>query len=396
MFLTDFIYWFFVGIALIVYYIVPLRIRPYVLLSAGLLFYGYYAQKYVWLIGFEMLLVFALSRWLTVRKSRFMFMTGLLVIIGVLGYFKYSGMFVDTFNELLGFFDKPGLLRIEDIVIPWALSYITFELIHYFVEMYKGNLPKHGLQHFLSFSLFFPTLVAGPIKQFQKFMPELTTRFAWHHIVWGTARIIIGLFKKLVLADSLNLLTQTLSSSQTIALADTHMLWIELIAYSFVIYLDFSGYSDIAIGTARLFGIKIPENFNFPYLSRNISEFWNRWHISLGRWLGKYIYIPLGGSRVPQWRICFNLIVTLAVSGLWHGAAWHFVIWGLSHGVMLAVYNVYARQLKPYIHVPKWLSPVTTTIAILTTFSLVVITRVFFILPLSDAWFLLQRLFTFS
>ncbi len=393
MFITDFFYWFFVGAALIAYYAVPVRIRPFVLAGAGIAFYSLYARPFVLLIGAELLLVYALVRSSRIRSSRPLFITVVLLAIGVLVYFKYSGMLSDTLNELLRLFDFNGLPRLENLLIPLALSYITFELIHYIVEMRRGTLPEHKLQHFLSFSFFFPTLVAGPIKQFQMFMPELDKPFEGRNLVAGSGRILIGLFKKLVLADTINLLVQPLNTQQGIMQTEPGVLWLALVAYSLVIYFDFSGYSDIAIGTARLFGIVIPENFRFPYASRSIAEFWNRWHISLGKWLTKYVYFPLGGSRTTQLKTSFNLIATLGVSGLWHGASWHFVVWGLSHGVMLAIHRLYAKKLKPAIKIPRWAKPATGTLAVLGTFTFVVVTRVFFILPLYEAWVLLGRLF---
>jgi alginate O-acetyltransferase complex protein AlgI len=393
MFITDFFYWFFVAVALIGYYIVPVRARPFVLAAAGIAFYSLYARPFVLLIGAELLLVYALVRGQKIRSSKPLFVSVLLLAIAVLVYYKYSGMLSETVNALLQLFDFNGLPRLENLLIPLALSYITFELIHYIVEMRRGTLPEHRLQHFLSFSFFFPTLVAGPIKQFQKFLPELSNPFAARNLLAGSGRIVIGLFKKLVLADTINLLVQPLNSGQGMMNTEPGLLWLALIAYSFVIYFDFSGYSDIAIGTAKLFGITIPENFRFPYASRSIAEFWNRWHISLGRWLTQYVYFPLGGSRATQLRTSFNLIATLGVSGLWHGASWHFVVWGLSHGVMLAIHRLYAKKLKPYVTIPKWLKPATGTLAVAGTFGFVVVTRVFFILPLYEAWVLLGRLF---
>jgi len=392
-FLTDFGYWLFVLLAVVMYYILPQRSRPYLLLSAGLFFYFYFAGKFALMIVVEVLLIFALIHLHGKRRLGLLFYTALCLAIAVLVYFKYSGMLAETIQAIMPALARPGLFRIEQVIIPLALSYITFELIHYTVEMRRGRLPEHRLQHFLSFIFFFPTLVAGPIKRFEQFLPELKHRFSWHNMAAGTIRIGMGLFKKIVLADTLNLLVEPLNHTASIGQSSPAVLWIGLVAYSLVIYFDFSGYSDISIGTARLLGIKLPENFRFPYMSRNIAEFWNRWHISLGKWLTQYVYFPLGGSRGSHTRTSLNLVITLGVSGLWHGAAWHFVVWGLSHGLMLAIHRSYAKVIKPKLRVPVWCKPFTQTTAVLGTFGFVVVSRVFFILPVSEAVLLLCKLF---
>ncbi|MFD0715978.1 MBOAT family O-acyltransferase [Paenibacillus sp. GCM10027626] len=396
MFLTDAGYWLFVLVMLICYYVLPVVLRPWVLVGAGIIFYIVYTPQYALLTIVHILIIYGLVRLAWQRQDKKTFFTAALLLAALaLLYFKYSGMIVDSVNSILSLFSRASLPRIETVIIPLGLSYLTFEMIHYIVEMRRGNLPEHRMKHFLSFVLFFPTLVAGPIKQFQHFYPQLANRFESRNLAAGAYRILIGLFKKLVIADTLMLFVEPLHDGASIAQSPISVLWLGLVAYSFVIYLDFSGYSDIAIGTAKLFGITIPENFRWPYLSKNIAEFWNRWHISLGKWLTAYVYFPLGGSRGSQLRTCFNLIVTLGVSGLWHGAGWHFVVWGLCHGVMLAVHRLYAKLLKPKLKIPKRMAPFTNGAAMLLTFSLVVITRVFFILPLVDGMQLLQKLFLF-
>jgi len=392
-FLTDFGYWLFVLLAVVLYYVLPQRSRPYLLVSTGLFFYFYFAGKFALLVIVEVLLIYVLIHLHAKRKIGLLFYMALCLAIAVLVFFKYSGMLADTIQAIMPALANPGLFRMEQIIIPLALSYITFELIHYTVEMHRGCLPGHRLHHFLSFIFFVPTLVAGPIKRFEQFLPELKHRFAWHNIAIGVTRIGIGLFKKIVLADTLNLLVEPLNHASSIGHSSPLVLWTGLVAYSLVIYFDFSGYSDIAIGTARLLGIKLPENFRFPYMSRNIAEFWNRWHISLGKWLTQYVYFPLGGSRGSHVRTSLNLVITLGVSGLWHGAAWHFVVWGLSHGLMLAIHRSYKKLIKPKLRLPIWCKPFTETMAVLSTFGFVVVSRVFFILPISEAVLLLRRLF---
>lgn len=390
---TDWIYWLFVLVAVVTYHLMPHRVRPWVLFAAGVTFYYYYAGSYLFLLLAEVVIaimvVMAAAKW----TKRWIYPAGIIGAILVLGYFKYTNMMLDTLNELFSFLHQPFLPKAEQIVLPLGISYFTFELIHYLVERKRGTLPEHRPEGLLSFIFFFPTMVAGPIKQFQVFYPQLTSKFHIDHVMIGVTRIGFGMFKKLVLAGSIDLLAQPVYSQAGIAGSDTATLWISLVAYTFVIYFDFSGYSDIAIGTARLFGIVVPENFRFPYLARSVAEFWNRWHISLGSWLTRYVYFPLGGSRVSAPRVYLNLMATMTVSGLWHGAAWNFVVWGMFHGVMLCIHRFYVKQIKPSLKpVPKWLKPGTTTIAILITFFGVTISRVFFILPIVDGWDLMLRL----
>ncbi|KKO52520.1 MBOAT family O-acyltransferase [Paenibacillus sp. DMB20] len=393
---TDWFYWLFVCLAVAVYHVTPLRHRPIVLIASGVTFYSYYAGSFVFLLLFEAMAAFLLIQAATKRTARWIYAAAISGAILLLGYFKYSDMLIETLHDLLDYVHKPFFPKTEQMVLPLGISYFTFELIHYIVERKRGNLPEHKPAGLFSFLFFFPTMVAGPIKKFQHFFPQLTADFQASHLAFGAWRIGIGLFKKLVLAGSLDLLAQPVYSREGVMGADMETLWIALLAYTFVIYFDFSGYSDIAIGTARLFGFVVPENFRFPYLARSIAEFWNRWHISLGSWLTRYVYFPLGGSRVSSPRVYMNLMCTMAVSGLWHGAAWNFVVWGLFHGLMLCVHRFYIKRLKPVLKpIPAWVKPGTTLLAVGTTFFGVTLSRLFFVLPVADGWDLLLKLFGF-
>ncbi len=216
------------------------------------------------------------------------------------------------------------------------MSFFTFEFIHYAVDRRRGTCERGTTGEYLAFIFFFPTMVAGPIKRFQDFAPCLRQPSRDWPLDWsrGVTRILAGLVKKFAGADLLTSLTDHLNAADIDA-APRWALVVWLAAYSFKIYLDFSAYSDIAIGSARLFGLRVPENFNWPLLATNPAEFWSRWHISLTKWLTDYVFIPLGGSRGSQLSACRNVLLVMAVSGLWHGAGWNFVAWGLWHGVML-------------------------------------------------------------
>ncbi|MCR8845592.1 MBOAT family protein [Paenibacillus sp. SC116] len=391
---TDWLYWLFVLATFILFYVVPYRVRPYVLFAGGVTFYTYYAGSFIFLLLSEVIIALLLIYWATKKSSKWIYPAAIIGTVLVLGYFKYSGMLIETLQELFSFINQPFLPTVEQLILPLGISYFTFELIHYLVERKRGNLPEHKPIGLLAFIFFFPTMVAGPIKQFQVFYPQLQNRFQWENIPYGIGRIGIGLFKKLVLAESIKVIAAPIYTEAGIAQSDPTTLWIALVAYTFVIYFDFSGYSDIAIGTARLFGIVVPENFRNPYMARSIAEFWNRWHISLGAWLTRYVYFPLGGSRVSQPRVYFNLMCTMTVSGLWHGAAWNFVVWGMFHGVMLCIHRFFLKQIKPkFPPVPKWLKPGTTVLSIAITFFGVTISRVFFVLPILAGWDLTLRLF---
>jgi alginate O-acetyltransferase complex protein AlgI len=224
--------------------------------------------------------------------------------------------------------------------LPLGISFFTFEFIHYAVDRYRGATPAGKFSEYLAFILFFPTMVAGPIKRYQNFLPTLRSPSRLWTRDWdlGVTRILAGLAKKFVIADLLTAMTQHLNRAD-LAVASRWVLPVWLLAYGMKIYADFSAYSDIAIGSARLFGLRVPENFDWPYLQTDIGQFWRHWHISLYRWLVDYVFIPLGGSRCAPPRILVNLFLTMFLSGLWHGAGLHFVVWGLWHGMLLAVHR---------------------------------------------------------
>jgi alginate O-acetyltransferase complex protein AlgI len=230
---------------------------------------------------------------------------------------------------------------------PLGVSFFAFEFVHYLFEVRRGGEPiRHPLK-FVLFSIFFPSLVAGPIKRYTQFLPALeegSRRLAWQNVAEGMLRIGTGFAKKVIIADNLTLyIEQTQPQFAAVGLLTR---WMVLAAIAFRILMDFSGYSDIAIGFARLMGVVLPENFNWPYLARNLQDFWQRWHISLSSWIRDYVYIPLGGSRHGPARRVLNGLVAFGLCGLWHGAAWNFVLWGLYHGVGLALCAVYAQVPK--------------------------------------------------
>jgi alginate O-acetyltransferase complex protein AlgI len=280
--------------------------------------------------------------------------------------------------------------------LPLGISFFTFEFIHYAVDRYRGATPAGKFGEYLAFILFFPTMVAGPIKRYQDFQPKLANP----SIIWdqdwqiGITRILVGLAKKFMIADLLTAFTNHLNHAD-IAAAQRWVLPIWLFAYGMKIYFDFSAYSDIAIGSARLFGIKVPENFDWPYLRTNISEFWRHWHMSLYKWLVDYVFIPLGGSRKNPPRVYLNVLITMFISGLWHGAGLNFIVWGLWHGLLLAGHRLWSNW-RASLAAGDAVSTAPVAIKIaswLLTFILVNLGWAFFCMDLPTAIFFFRRLF---
>lgn len=308
-------------------------------------------------------------------------MVGLVVAANLitLGIFKYATFTISCLKDSLDLvgvdFKEPHL----HILLPLGISFFVFEFIHYAVEVYRGKPLVKSLIDFSLFASFFPTQIAGPIKRYMDFIPQLSipAKFKWEYVDQGMNLILMGLFKKLILGDNLALAVEAgFAHPANFGSVD---LWLIAYAYAFQIFFDFSGYTDIARGSALLFGYKVPINFNLPYISANVSDFWHRWHISLSTWLRDYLYIPMGGSKCSQAKSYRNLFVTMALGGLWHGAAMHFLIWGAFHGILLVLHKEYQKLCEKVGIAEKLLSSkVYHWASIVVTFHLVVIGWVFF------------------
>jgi alginate O-acetyltransferase complex protein AlgI len=316
-------------------------IRPWICVGFGGAFFIFFSLTQVGgAAGAFCLLIFVwesiFSRFY--KKGSILCIVGILQTLGFLIVFKY-------WNFLTGLLFKSGdhnPWAWSGAFLPLGISFFTFEFIHYAVDRYRGKTPAGTFGEYLAFILFFPTMVAGPIKRYQDFLPKLIHPSRQWTRDWRQAftRILAGLVKKFMVADLLTAFTNHLNRTD-IAQAQRWVLPIWLLAYGIKIYFDFSAYSDIAIGSARLFGIKVPENFDWPYLRTNIAEFWKHWHMSLYRWLVDYVFIPLGGSRVAAPRIYLNILITMFLSGLWHGAGLNFIVWGLWHGTLLVLHRLW-------------------------------------------------------
>jgi alginate O-acetyltransferase complex protein AlgI len=280
--------------------------------------------------------------------------------LGILGYFKYCNFFLDSLNGLLGSERFPHM----DILLPAGISFYTFKTMSYVIDVYRKELaPARSLLDYIMFVTFFPELIAGPIVRASVFLPQMSTPIGptRERLALGGSAFLVGMTKK-VLADRLGVLVTPVFAAPH--LYDAPTLWAAVIGFSLQIYCDFAGYSDMAIGTARMIGYRLPENFDMPYLARNITEFWRRWHMTLSSWLRDYLYIPLGGNRRGPARTYVNLAATMLLGGLWHGASWNFVLWGGLHGAALALHRrVALRGTRAML--PIWLSTPLTLLFVM-------------------------------
>ena len=321
--------------------------HKWILLVASCSFYAYWDWRFLGLLIFVTVMDYFISVWLVrsesprVRKG--MLITSVTVNLVILGFFKYFNFFTGSFNALLSSF---GLHLPElNIILPIGISFYTFETLSYVVDVYLGKTrPAHSLLDYSVFVTFFPRLVAGPIMRASHFLPQLDRgiQFSRENFLRGAQFFGQGLVKKVAVADTIAVMTDQVYSTPWIFSSET--IWIGVLAFGVQVYFDFSGYSDMATGVARLFGFELPVNFNLPFTSRNMTEFWQRWHLSLSLWLRDYLYIPLGGNRKGEARTFFNMFLTMLLGGLWHGASWNYVLWGGAHGVALGIDRAVSRE----------------------------------------------------
>ena len=321
------------------------------LIGVSLYFYGYFNPSYLVIIVVSILANYILAYGMSRSKGAagtVFFWLGILFNVGLLGYFKYRDFFVENINALFH-----TSLILKRIALPLGISFFTFQQLSFLVSIRKGEEVLERFDDYCIFVLFFPQLVAGPIVLYSEMIPQFKdeTRRCWNwdNAAKGAYIFAIGLFKKAVIADTLALFADTGFSASSLGFCAA---WATALSYTFQVYFDFSGYSDMAVGLGKLFNIDIPFNFRSPYQSESIGVFWRRWHITLGRALQSYIYFPLGGSREGKLKTYRNLLITFLVSGLWHGAAWTFVLWGALHGLFNALERVFS---KPLSKVPHWL-----------------------------------------
>lgn len=359
-FSSTFFLCYFLPIFLLLYFIIPVKYRNIFLLLGSCLFYAWGAPKFIFVIIGTTILDFFLVQ--KMEESKVELRRKLLLIfsismnLGLLIYFKYSNFFIQNVNHALHMFGATEEIRWTKLVLPIGISFYTFEAITYMVDVYRRvHKPLKNFWDYQLYIILFPKLIAGPIIRYHELADQITDRkanYTSHNKLMGFYRFSIGLGKKVLIANALASFVDGVygnSESGLVgidpAFVSSGTMWLTALAYTFQIYFDFSGYCDMAIGLALILGFRFPENFNSPYISESITEFWRRWHITLGAWMRNYLYIPLGGNRVTTKRLYLNLWLVFLLSGLWHGASWNFIIWGVWHGTFLVLERLFLQKL---------------------------------------------------
>lgn len=353
-----------------------------ILLIASYAFVFYADWRFAVILG-----VITFTTWFFTKKSKFIF--AIIIAIMALAFFKYTNFFVESFAKILGN-DYASL----NIILPLGISFYSFSAISYIVDVKRGKIEAKSLLNIALYLSFFPKISSGPIQRSDDFFNQIEQKrdIGWSTFEPGIQMFIFGLFKKIVLADRLSVFVDQVYSTPLAFGSLT--VFLATVAYSLQIYFDFSGYSDMAIGVARILGIRLPRNFNLPYLSHNVTELWKRWHITLSAWLQDYLYIPLGGNRKGKVRTYINLILTMVIGGLWHGANWTYIIWGILHGLALAVHKVWTTLTKSS---TKKHSTVSNIISIFLTFLFTNFCWIFFRADsLSHAFLIIKQIFSFK
>ena len=379
----------FLPLTLLGYYLLgklPERIplNKLFLVLASFVFYGYNNPRYVPIIVCSILVNYALSQGMLIARRKCirlsLMLLGLALNLGVLFYFKYHDFFVSNMNSAFGLH-----FALNNLALPLGISFFTFQQLSYVIDSYRRTVPRYNILDYALFVTFFPQLVAGPIVLHSEIVPQFADpknrRFNFDNFAPGLYAFALGLFKKVIVADTFGAAVEAgFAAAQTLNTAEA---WFVALGYTLQLYFDFSGYCDVATGVALMFNIKLPLNFNSPYKSLNIREFWQRWHMTLSRFLTNYIYFPLGGSRRGTVRTCINLMIVFLASGLWHGAGWLFLLWGLLHGLASVLYRLFRRQYDALHPALQWL----------LTFGFVVVAWVFFrATSLADAMAILKSM----
>jgi len=343
---------YFFPIFLLVYYLADTKYKNAVILVFSVFFYMWGAPRFVSVILGSIIVDYYLSHAIfnsEGKKKKTILIFSVCLNVSILLYFKYANFFVENINEVLRGLGSTGPIKWTSIALPIGISFFTFHELSYIIDVYRGiNKPMKRITDYAVYILLFPQLIAGPIIRYKEIANQIIDRHHQETIdnkLTGFFRFVIGLSKKVLIANVLGEQVDKIYSLPPGELS-TSLAWIGIIAYSFQIYFDFSGYSDMAIGIARMIGILFPENFDNPYISRSITEFWRRWHISLSRWMRDYLYIPLGGNQVKsKARLYFNLWLVFLISGFWHGAAWNFIVWGAFHGLFLIADRLFLLRI---------------------------------------------------
>ncbi|EES72752.1 alginate O-acetyltransferase AlgI, partial [Paenibacillus sp. oral taxon 786 str. D14] len=347
----------FLPIVIIGYFLVRTELKNLFLLLSSLFFYAWGEPLYILIMIFSIVINYVLAILINKFDKNYTYKKtaltlSILINISILLYYKYIGFILSNLGEIFNI-----TISYSSPALPIGISFYTFQSISYLVDVYrKESEPQKNIIHLALYISFFPQLVAGPIVRYESIAAQLKERKADITLIaQGSIQFIIGLSKKVLIANQLALVADEIFSKSPDTIS-TSLSWIGLTAYTLQIFFDFSGYSDMAIGLGRIFGFQFPINFNYPYISKNITEFWRRWHITLGSWFRDYVYIPLGGSRKGTWVYLRNLFVVWFLTGIWHGASWNFIVWGIYFGVIIAVEkfvlgNLLKKTWLPFQHI---------------------------------------------
>lgn len=374
--------YYFLPIFLIVYFCSPRKFKNIILLLFSLLFYFYGEPKYILLMIIQVLFAYFMTLIFDKNKSKSLFIFSISFHLFLLCIFKYFNFLIGNINAILN-----SNISFIDIMLPIGISFYTFQIISYEIDVYKGSvLAEKNLLNFATYVFLFPQLIAGPIVRYSDVKEELSNRkHSFDGFGEGVNRFIIGLSKKVIIANNIGELINILTSTSETSIL---LYWILAICYMLQIYFDFSGYSDIAIGLGKMIGFKFPENFNYPYVATSITDFWRRWHITLSTWFKDYVYIPLGGNRTGTSKTIRNILIVWILTGLWHGASWNFVVWGLYFGIILIIEKF---LLKKYLDkLPLFFKKVYTLFIVMISFV------IFSSSSIKDAFIVIKGLFDFK
>ena len=344
--------YYFLPLVLAVYFLVPRSAKNAVLFASSLLFYAWGEPRFCVFMLLSIAQGYVFGRLIEknrkhTRRSKLFLTASVCLSLGLLGYCKYADFFISSLNAVTG-----ASIKLLHVALPIGISFYTFQILSYVVDVYRGSVPAQ--KSFLKLGTYiamFPQLIAGPIVRYAEIAPQLDSRqTTLEDVSSGACRFVIGLSKKVLLANVLYELITAFQQSRDLSVL---YFWLYAVSFALQLYFDFSGYSDMAIGLGRIFGFRFQENFNYPYISGSITEFWRRWHISLGSWFRDYVYIPLGGNRVSKAKWLRNILVVWMLTGLWHGASWNFVLWGLGFAVLLVAEKLVYGRLLQRTHVLK-------------------------------------------
>ena len=359
---------YYLPLVLFCYYLVPYKFKNFILLLFSLIFYAYGEPIYILIMLFSCIVDYThaliIDKYRGTYKAKFALISSIVINLSLLGFFKYSDFFISIVNSF-----THSNIALLNITLPIGISFYTFQTMSYTIDVYRNETPvQKNIISLSTFVTLFPQLVAGPIVRYSDISHDLNNRVhSFDKFYEGVYRFIIGLCKKVILANNLGLIWYSVKSTPYDSLSLLTS-WLGIICFTLQIYFDFSGYSDMAIGLGKIFGFDFLENFNFPYISKSITEFWRRWHISLGIWFRDYVYIPLGGNRCKKSRWFINIFIVWFLTGLWHGASFNFILWGIYFGIILVFEKLFLLEFLKKI--PKWTNHIYTMFLVIIGFVL--------------------------